>query len=218
VTGATSQAEVCRPLIACLGARRRGDGELVLRLAGEVVAAGAVLGEGAHQAALVLLGVAVFQAVEEHVVHHLAVAEAVAAARLGQQVGRVGHRLHAAGDHDLVAAGKQQVVRQHGRLHAGAAHLVDRGAAGRQRQAGAERGLAGRRLALAGGQHAAHDHFLHLLGREAGALDRRLDRDAAELRRGEAGQVALESAQRGASDGNDDDGIGHELSCSVVKV
>jgi hypothetical protein len=82
----------------------------------------------------------------------------------------------------------RQVVRQHGGLHARAAHLVDRGAAGRQRQAGAERGLAGGRLAEAGGQHAAHDHLLDLLGREAGALDRGLDRDGAELRRGEAGR------------------------------
>ena len=142
-------------------------------------------------------------------VEHLAVAEAVAGARLGQQVGGVGHRFHAAGDHDLVAAGEDEIVGQHGGLHARAAHLVDRGAAGRQRQAGAERGLAGGRLPEAGGQHAAHDHLLHLLGREAGALDRSLDRDGAELRRGEAGEITLEAAQRGAGDGNDDDGIGH---------
>jgi hypothetical protein len=65
--------------------------------------------------------------------------------------------------------------------HARAAHLVHRGAAGRQRQPGAERGLARRRLALAGGQHAAHDHFIDLFRLEAGALDGGLDRDAAEL-------------------------------------
>ena len=50
-------------------------------------------------------------------------------------------------------------------------------------------------------------HFLSL--EQAGALDRGLDRGRAELRRGEAGQVTLEAAQRGAGDGNDDDGIGH---------
>ena len=61
-------------------------------------------------------------------------------------------------------AGEQQVVREHRGLHARAAHLVDRGAAGGERQAGAERRLARRRLALAGRQHAAHDHFLHVLG------------------------------------------------------
>ena len=36
-------------------------------------------------------------------------------------------------------------------------------------------------LALAGLQHLAHDDVLDLLGRDVGALERRLDRDAAEL-------------------------------------
>ncbi|MGV8333854.1 thiolase family protein, partial [Pseudomonas aeruginosa] len=55
---------------------RMGHGELVRCFAGEAVGLGTVLGEGAHQAALVL---GVFEAVEEHVVEHLAGAHAGAA-------------------------------------------------------------------------------------------------------------------------------------------
>jgi hypothetical protein len=134
VTGAISQAKL-PSVLACLERVVEAMEKASCASRREFVAAGAVLGEGAHQAALV---VGVFQAVEEHVVLDLAVAEAEAAARLGQEVGRVGHRLHAAGDHDVDAAGQQHVVGVHRRAHARAAHLVHRGAAGRQRQAGAE--------------------------------------------------------------------------------
>src|SRR5574338_16021 len=94
--------------------------------------------EAIAQASGGLLAVAILQTVEEHVVDHLAVAQAVAAASLGQEVGSVAHRLHAAGHHHLVAAGRQQIVGQHGRLHPGTAHRADGGAAGGQRQAGVE--------------------------------------------------------------------------------
>ena len=117
---------------------------------------------------------------------HLAVTHAKPGARLRQQVGRVRHRLHAACDHDVVGAGGEEIVREHRRLHAGAAHLVDRRAAGGERQPGAERRLARGRLALAGRQHAAHDHFLDLLGPDLRALDRGADRGGAELGCGEA--------------------------------
>ena len=50
-----------------------------------------------------------------------------------------------------------------------------------ERDAGLVRGLAGRDLAGAGLQHLAHDHVLHLLGRDAGALERGLDGDPAEV-------------------------------------
>jgi len=45
--------------------------------------------------------------------------------RLREQVWRVGHALHAAGNHDLRAARAHQIGRQHRRFHAGATHLVD---------------------------------------------------------------------------------------------
>ncbi len=56
---------------------QRLQGVGVLLLAGETVALRAVLGEGTHQPAAL---VGVFQAVEEHMVEHLAVAHAIASA------------------------------------------------------------------------------------------------------------------------------------------
>jgi len=77
---------------------------------------------------------------------------AVTAARLGQQIGRVAHALHAAGDDDPGGAGIDDVMRQHRGLHAGAADLVDGGGAGRIRQFGAARGLPRRSLTLSAGR------------------------------------------------------------------
>ena len=182
VTATISQAKL-PSVVGGLGPAQRADREFVLRFTGEAVAAGAILGEGAHQAAAVFLGVGVFEAVHEHVVDDLAVAEAIAAARLGQQVGGVGHRLHAADHGDVAGTGQQAVMADHGRLHAGAADLADHRAAGRQRQAGEQGGLPRRRLADTGRQHAAEQDFLDERGVDAGALDRGLDGRRPELRR-----------------------------------
>ncbi len=88
-------------LIGRLRALQALDGEGVLRLARELIVLRGVLRVGAHQAALV---VGVLETVEEHVVLDLGVAEPGAGAHLGQQVGRIGHALHAAGDDDIPAA------------------------------------------------------------------------------------------------------------------
>ena len=77
-TGTISLANEPSSLARC-GALEALDGEGVLRLAGELVVLRRVLGEGAHQAALV---VGVLQAVEEHVVLHLGVAEPRRRARI----------------------------------------------------------------------------------------------------------------------------------------
>ena len=63
-----------------------------------------------------------------------------------------------------------------------------------------------------GGRHAAHDHFLDLRGRDAGALPT-ADRDGAELRRGEAGQVALETTSGVRATETMTTGSDMELSC-----
>ena len=54
------------------------------------------------------------------------------------------------------------------------------------RDAGLDRGLPGGDLAGAGLEHLAHDHVLDLVAGDAGALQGRLDGDAAELGAGEA--------------------------------
>ena len=63
-------------------------------------------------------------------------------------------------------------------------------------------------LALARLQHLAHDDVLDLLGLDLGALERGLDRDAAELGGVEGRQAAAQLADRGAG-GAEDHGLGH---------
>ena len=192
-------------LVRVLRALERGDGELVLRFAREASTSRAILGEGAHQAALV---VGVLEAVVEHVVDHLAVAHAQAAARFRQQVRRVGHRLHAARDDDVGLPVARMSCASIAAFIPEPHILFTVVQPARERQAGAERRLARRRLALAGRQHAAHDHFLHVVGADLRALDCGADRGGAELGRGEALELALEGAHRRAGGGDDDDRIG----------
>jgi hypothetical protein len=92
-TGAISQSNV--PSLFAASARSSDVvGERVLAARENSYLVRAVLGERAHQAALV---VRVLEAVEEHVVLHHLVAHAIAAARLRHEIRRVGHALHAAG-------------------------------------------------------------------------------------------------------------------------
>ncbi len=60
----------------------------------------------------------------------------------------------------------------------------------------------------AGLEHLAHDHVVDLLGADAGALERGLDREPAEVGGAEAGERAGELADRRAGR-RDDDGTGH---------
>jgi hypothetical protein len=114
-------------------------------------------------------------------------------------------------------AGQQHVVREHGGLHAGAAHLGQRDGAGALGQAALERGLARRGLALAGHQAVAEQHFADGVAGDAGALDGRLDGGAAEVVRGQGGEVALEAAHGGAGGADDDDGFSHGVTPCGIK-
>ena len=189
-------------------ARKRRRRKGVLRFARESVGARAFLGEGAHEPSLV---VRVFEPVHEHVVDDCLVAHSIAGARLGQEIGRVAHRFHSAGDHDVVRLGSEQVVRDHRRLHRGSAHLVDRRASGRHRNPGFDRRLSRWRLALAGGKHVAHDHFLHVGRLDPRALHSRLDRDGAKIARGKGREIAHQRAHRRAGGAHDDNRIVQHL-------
>jgi hypothetical protein len=76
-----------------------------------------------------------------------------------------------------------------------------------QRQPGAERGLPRRRLALAGGQHAAHHHLVDPVGVDAAIGERGADRRRAEFGRRRRGKLALKAAHRRARRADDDDGF-----------
>ena len=189
-------------------------GELVLLLAGQVVAAVGLLGELAHRDLVEGVG----QAVVGHRVDQLGVAVLRAGARVGQQVRRLGHRLHAAGDDDLELAGADQLVGQRDRVEAGQADLVQRERGHRHRDAAGDRGRAGRVLAGAGLDDLAHDHVVDLVAGDAGPLQGGLDGDAAEVGGGEVLQRAEQPAHRGAG-AADDDGAGHAcLQCRAAAV
>jgi hypothetical protein len=126
------------------------------------------------------------QAVENHRVDHLAVSHSQALAHAGEQVGRVAHRLHTAGDRDLDVTGLDALVSQHHGLEAGAAHLVDGEGSHVLGEPGLERGLARRSLALAARDDVAHDALVHRGRVDAGALDGLGDDHGAEGWRGEA--------------------------------
>ena len=160
-----------------LGALERLDGVGVHLFTGQAVLVGRVLGKGAHQAA----GACVFQTIKEHVVLDLAMTHAQTAAGLLNNVRRVGHALHAAGNHDAVAAGLERVVGLHHGFHAGAAQLVDSRAASRRWQACVQARLAGRALLQAGGQDAAHNDLVDVSGGYAGTGNRFTDADGAQI-------------------------------------
>ena len=134
-------------------------------------------------------------------------AHAIALPRLGQQVGSVGHALHAPRDGDVRAACQQEVMRQHGRLHAGAAHLVDRRGASPTGHTGPQRSLPRGRLPLPGRQHAPHDDLIHHLRVYAGPFQRGADRRGAKLRRRGVGQLPLKRAHRRPGGADYDDWI-----------
>src|SRR5207302_2747235 len=130
--------------------------EVVQLLPRELVLLGAQLASVAH----VEVVVHVPQAVLDEAVGQFAVPEAIALARLLQQVRRARHILHAAGHHDPRLAHADRPGRHDGGHNTGAADLVHRRRAHRRRDARADRGLSGRRLAKTRAEHAAHVDFV----------------------------------------------------------
>ena len=123
------------------------------------------------------------------------------------QVRGVGHGFHAADDDDAGIARHDGVAAHDGGLHAGTAHLVDRGGLKALVFASLETGLTGRCLALAGGKAVAHDDFIGFAGLQLCFGDSSLHGDGAELVGAEAGEIAQQAAHRGAGHTDDNDGI-----------
>ncbi len=119
----------------------------------------------------------------DHRVEHLRVAHAVAEAGLWEQIGRLGHRLHAPADADLQVASANRLVEHDRRAQPGGADLVDRLGGDLLGDVGLDLRLARGDLSLAGLQHLPHDDVLDLLGLDGGTLERGADRDRAELGR-----------------------------------
>ena len=131
-----------------------------------------------------------------HGVHDFGVAEAVAGARAGQQIGRVGHGLHAAGDDDFALAEHHALRRQRHGFEARAAHLIDGHRGDALMQSAAERGLARRILSQPGLEHVAHDDFVDGRRLDARAAHCFGDDFGAELRGGKRRQRRPETCPR----------------------
>ena len=96
------------------------------------------------------------------------------------------------------------------RAQARAAELVERPGGLFLRHARGHGGLAGRVLALAGGEDLAEDHLVHFRAVDLGALEGRLDGDGAELVGRGVGEGPVERADGGARRSDDDDAVsGH---------
>ena len=127
-------------------------------------------------------------------VNHLPVPQPRAAAHLGQDVGRVCHAFHAAGDHDAGVPQCDLIKGNHRRFHARAAHLVQCRGRHVLTQARLESRLPCRRLSLARRQNAAHQHLVH--GVRSGPVHRGLDRVPPKIGGGQVGKNPLKSAHR----------------------
>ena len=117
---------------------------------------------------------------------------------------RQAHALLAAGDHDVGVAGRDLLGAEGDGAQARAAHLVHAQGRGLDRNAGGDRRLPRRVLALAGRQHLTHDHFIDIGRVDLGALQRGLDGDLAERMRRQARQRAVEGANRRPRRADDD--------------
>ena len=202
VTGTISSLK--RPaLIAASALFCERDRERVLLLARDLILLGDVLGGVAHVVAVERVP----QAVLDHGVDELEIAHLLAGAQVGG-VRRLAHALLAAGDHDPAVALPDRLKAERHRAQARAAQLVDAPGRHLDRDAGVDRGLARRVLALAGGQDLAHHHLGHLGRLDPAALERGADRDLAEIVRRHARERAVEAAdRRPRGTGNDD--LGH---------
>ena len=161
--------------------------------------AGGIFAISAHQAVLV----SILQSIEEHVILHLAMAHAVAATRLGQQVGRIGHALHAAGHDNVRPTERDLIGTDHHRLHAGAADLGNGRARHRVWNAGMDGGLPCGRLPQPGGEYIAHQRFIHRFGRDARTFHRGTDGGRTKIGGGDTGQFPLKAPHRRACGGED---------------
>jgi len=181
----------------------RGERELVLVVTGDLELLGDVLGGVAHVVAVE----GVPQPILDHRVDHLEVAHLDAGAQM-LRMRRQRHRLLAAGHDDLRVSGGDLLHAKRDGAQARAADLVKPPGRRTLRQAGMDRRLAGRVLALGRSQHLAEDHLVDLAGLDAGPHQQFANDGGAQLMRGGRREGPVERTDRGARGAGDDDRIG----------
>src|SRR5271165_4800853 len=190
-------------LLRRFGLGLRGGGEGVLLIAGDLPALGDVLCGVAH----VIAVERVPEPIAYHRVDELGIAHLHAVAQV-DAVRRLAHALLTAGDDDLgITVADRLIAERHG-AQSRTAELVDAIGGHLIGDAGGDRGLAGRVLALAGGEDLAHDHLANFFRLDIGAPKRLDDRDLAELVRRQTAEPTVESPNGGAGSARNHD-IGH---------
>ena len=130
-------------------------------------------------------------------------------------MGGQAHAFHAAGGDDSALAGADLLRGEGDGAQAGPAHLIDAERGLGVRQAGGAAGLAGRVLALTGGEDLAVDQFVHVVRIDAGARHGGLKGYGAQLVGVNGAQGAVEAADGCPGCRNDDDVV-HENFLSLA--
>ena len=190
-------------LLRGFGLVLRGDREFVLGVTRDLELAGDILGRVAHVVAVE----GVPQPVLDHRVDELQVAHLGAGAQMLAVRGQR-HRFLAAGHDDRSVAAPDLLHAERDGAQAGTADLVEPPGGRFLGQAGADRRLASRVLALAGGQHLAEDDLVDFRAVDPGPSQYVLDHHDAELVRRRVGERAVEGTDRCAGRGGHDDCVG----------
>ena len=177
----------------------RIQGELVLFFTSDAIFFSDVLTRQPH----VIVVVNIPKSVVHHGVHQLSVAQAISLASIREKIWRVGHRLHATGDHDRTVASLDCLRRERDRFQSGAAYLVNRHGTHFGCKSAEQRRLPRRILTDAGGDDVAHDALVHLLRLQIRPLDSLAHSDCADLRRRHVTQAALKFSDRRAASRDD---------------
>src|SRR4029078_5379508 len=185
-------------LLGGLGLVLRMNREFVLLRTGDLVLPRDVLGGVTHVVAVE----GVPQTFLDHGVDQFKAAHLDAAAQI-LRMRRHAHGFLAAGDDDFGIAVEQRLIAERDGAQAGTAELVDAPGRAFHRNAGGDRGLAGRVLTLRRGQYLPHDDFGNAAGLDAAPLQCCLDGDGAEVVGRGGGERAVETADRGAGGADD---------------
>ena len=143
------------------------------------------------------------EAVVDHRVDHRRVAHPGTETRLREQVGRLRHRLHPAGDDGFHLARADHLVGQRDRVEAGEADLVDGDGGDFRWDPTFDRGLAGGDLTGACLEDLAHDHVVDLRPLDPRPPQGLGDREAPEIDRLQVLERPPELADRRARSAHD---------------
>ena len=144
------------------------------------------------------------QAVVAQRVNQGGVAEAVATARIGQQIRGVGHGLLTASHHDVSVTGLDHLIGLIDGVETGQTHLVDHSGRDAHGDPTMHGSLSGRQLPGARQQHLTHDDVVHLLAVDASPAEGRGDGESTQLGSAEPGQRTGHLGNGGAGAGHDD--------------